>query len=297
MDEEYDQREIADACLGKVPWYFRVGRYLSRRKLRGGERIIAEARRRGLLDRIAVYQLSDEVTLRVPLWRPCNQWDEQDVRLYESAFVRALSDAVRPLAGPVTLIDCGADIGTVAAHLVARCKNIESVIAFEPNAAAHRLLAANLAAWGLAGEARHAAVGNTSGRGRLVTPDDDPSAHAMYVVPAHDGPIPVEPIDDLQITTPASVIKIDVEGSEESVILGATQTIKRAHQVVVAFEAHYRVCRRTGVEPASIMRALLEIRDFTFEVDTTPVTALSPHVSLFDQLPPTRVYNVIARSV
>jgi FkbM family methyltransferase len=298
MDEEFDQRQVAHAPIANAPWYFRLGRYLSKNKIRGGERLIAEARRRGYLDRLALYPLSDEVSLRVPLWRPCNQWDAEDVKTYESAFMRALADAVCSLEGDVTLIDCGADIGTVSAHLVSRCKNIESVIAFEPNPAAHQVLALNIASLRIAGDARNAAVGNMSRRGRLVHAEGDPSAHAMYIVPDEQGPIKVERVDDLGLAPAACVIKIDVEGTEMTVVAGAERTIKSSDRVLVAFEAHYKVCQRTGEDPTEIMKALLAIRpNFTFEVDTTPTRTVSAYVPFFDQVPATRVYNVIARSV
>lgn len=173
MDDDFDLEELADARVGDVPWYFRLGRYLSKHKIRGGDRLIAEARRRGFLDQLVIYSVGD-VELRVPLWRPCNQWLPEDVLTYEEAFMRVLSSHVCQLSGDVTLIDCGADIGTVSAHLVSRCRNIKRVIAFEPN--------------------------------------------------------------------------MDIR------------------------------------------------RDFTFDVDTTPARRLSPAPPIFDQLPATRVYNVVARS-
>lgn len=299
MDEEFDLRELSNAPVAEVPWFFRLGRFLSRHKIRGGERLIAEARRLGLLDQLAIYSLGD-VDLRVPLWRPCNQWLEDDVLEYEAAFMRVLAGEVGALRGGVTLVDCGADIGTVSAHLVSRCRNISRVIAFEPNRAAFRVLRQNLDAMRVETEARHAAVGSFRGRGKLVRSKDDPSAHAMYVEPCKDGPIRVERVDDLAIerNTPC-VIKVDVEGTETSVIEGARQTIQRASEVLVAFEAHPRVAARIGQDPVEVMQALLAIRsDFTFEVDTTPAQAVTPDRSLFEQLPPNRkrVHNVIARS-
>lgn len=297
MDEDFDQKELTEAPVGDVPWYFRLGHFLSKRKIRGGDRLLAAARRRGLLDQLVVYSLGD-IQLRVPLWRPCNQWLEDDVRDYEAAFMRVLSNTVCQLSGDVTLIDCGADIGTISAHLVSRCRNIKRVVAFEPNRAAFRVLEQNLRAMPIATEARHAAVGNFAGHGKLVRPPQDPSAHAMYITACDDGPIEVQRIDDLGMTHGRScVIKIDVEGTEASVVEGAADTIRGAGEVLVAFEAHPRVARRLGRDPVEVMHALLAIRsDFTFDVDTTPARSLTADRPLFEQLPPTRVYNVIARS-
>jgi FkbM family methyltransferase len=297
LDEDSDQKELTAAPIGEVPWYFRLGRFLSKHKIRGGDRLLAEAGRRGLLDQLVVYSLGD-IQLRVPLWRPCNQWLENDVRDYEAAFMRVLGNSVCQLSGDVTLIDCGADIGTVSAHLVSRCKNIKRVIAFEPNIAAYRVLEQNLRAMPLATDARHAAVGNFCGRGTLVRAPQDPSAHAMFIRPSAEGPIAVQRVDDLGLTGGGScVIKIDVEGTEASVVEGAADTIRQAGEVLVAFEAHPRVAQRLGRDPIDVMHALLAIRsDFTFDVDTTPARSVFPDKPLFKQLLPTRVYNVIARS-
>ncbi len=297
MDEEFDLRELEHARIAEVPWYFRLGKYLSKRKIRGGDRLLAEARRRGMLDQLAIYSLGD-VEFRVPLWRPCNEWLEDDVREYEAAFMRELARVVCRLTGDVTLIDCGADIGTVSAHLVARCKNIRRIYAFEPNPAAFAVLRRNLLAMGLHADARNMAVGDFTGRGRLMTASQDPSAHAMYIMPDASGPVGVQRVDDIGITDNRScVIKIDVEGTEASVVVGAAETILQARQVVVAFEAHPRVATRLGRDPIEVVQALRAIRpDFTFGVDTSPAVALDPARAVFEQLPPTRVYNIIASS-
>lgn len=298
MDEDFDQKELTAAPIGDVPWYFRILRFMSKRKIRGGDRLLALARRRGLLDQLVVYTLGDIIQLRVPLWRPCNEWLEEDVLEYEATFMRVLSSSICQLAGDVTLIDCGADIGTVSAHLVARCRNIKKVIAYEPNRAAYHVLAQNLRAMPVFTEARHAGASNFCGRGKLVRAPQDPSAHAMYIAADPEGTVEVQRVDDLAIRNGGScVIKIDVEGSEAAVVEGAAETIRRAGEVLVAFEGHPRVAQRLGRDPVEVMHALLAIRsDFVFDVDTTPARSVSPDRPLFAQVPPTRVYNVIARS-
>ena len=188
MDEDFDLRVLTNAPVAEAPWYFRLGRFLQRHNIRGGNRLIVEARRFGLLDQLAVYTLGD-LTVRVPLWRPCNQWVEEDVRNYEASFMRVLASEVSLLSGDVTFIDCGADIGTVSAHVVSRCGNVQRVVAFEPNPSAFAVLEANLRSMRISTEARHAAVGNFKGRGRLTKSPLDPSAHAMYIAPCEDGQI------------------------------------------------------------------------------------------------------------
>jgi hypothetical protein len=133
---------------------------------------------------------------------------------------------------------------------------------------------------------------------KLVKSDLDPSAHAMYVAPVTDVPIRVVRLDDIDVARGAScVIKIDVEGAEAAVVAGAARTIRQAGEVVVAFEAHSRIAERRGRDPIEVMQALIALRpDFTFVVDTLPAREIDPDRRLFDQLPPKRVYNVIASS-
>jgi FkbM family methyltransferase len=297
MDESFDLKALPDAKVAAVPWYFRLGHYLAKRGIPTGRRLLHEARRRGLLDQLAVYPVG-HIQLRVPLWRPCNEWDADDVLAYEAPFIASFAAAISRLPPKVTLIDCGADIGTVSAQLVGRCRNITRVIAFEPNPAAFDVLRANLDALPVRAHARYAAVGSDPGRCQLVRDTYDPSAHAMFVVPQEAGPIEIEQIDALELPPDTPIaIKIDVEGSEAAVAAGALMTIRRASAVAVAFEAVPRVTRRTGEDPIQILRALRATRaDFTFSIDQAPQLRPSLDVPLFEQLPPDRVYNVVACS-
>jgi FkbM family methyltransferase len=212
--------------------------------------------------------------------------------------MRMLANEISLVSADVTFIDCGADIGIVSAHAVSRCPNITRVIAFEPNRAAFRILDANLKSMRITAEARHAAVGKFCGRGRLTRSPDDPSAHAMYIAPCDDGPVQVERVDDLKLEDGRScVIKIDVEGSEAAVVEGAAETIRRAGEVIVAFEAHPGVAQRLGRDPLEVMHALLAIRpDFIFSIDKGPTPTITATRPIFEQVPPTLVYNIIARS-
>jgi FkbM family methyltransferase len=298
MDDTYDLREVREAEVRPVPWFFRLGRYLAKRSIRGGNRIVSQARRLGLLDQFAQYRVGD-VELRVPLWRPCNEWDADDVLTYEAPFIESFGGAIRQMQGRVTLLDCGADIGTVSALLVAHCGNITRLVAFEPNPTAYNVLQTNVMAMPIRALARYAAVGSYSGRGELVRDPLDASAHAMYIVPNPNGPIDVEQLDSLGLPPgEPCAIKIDVEGAEPSVIAGAMMLIRHASEVVVSFEAHPRVLRRTGEDPIQIMRALRQIRpNFTFSVDLLPEVELTLERPLFEQVPADRVYNVIACSL
>ena len=55
---------------------------------------------------------------------------------------------------------------------------------------------------------------------------------------------------------------------------------------------------RTQQDPVEVMRTLLSSgREFTFEVDAGPLGVVTADRPFFQQVPPTRVYNIIARSV
>jgi FkbM family methyltransferase len=298
MDElELDLRELDAPPVEKdAPWFFRVGRALARRNVRGATRLLEEARKRGLLDVLVDYPLCDQVHLRVPIWRPCNSWDREDVLGYEASFLRLFAGCVGSLGRDTVLVDCGADIGTVSAHICARCTNVNRIVAFEPNPAAYKVLAVNLRSLPISTEPRHAAVSDFTGRGRLASPARDPSAHACYLERAPEGPVAVERIDDLGLAPGRPLaLKIDVEGGELLVVEGAHETIEKASAVAIAFEAHPGVTKRTGIDPMVVMRRLRELRsDLAFYVDTTPARVLDPERPVFEQVRPDDVYNIVA---
>jgi hypothetical protein len=104
-------------------------------------------------------------------------------------------------------------------------------------------------------------------------------------------------IDSLPAPSPANlVIKLDVEGGEMAALRGAVRTISAAPCVIAALEAHPDVVARTGIDPSRCLRLLASIRPFEFMVGETgmPLDADRP---LFDQIPPDRVYNIVARSL
>jgi FkbM family methyltransferase len=296
---EMDFREVTRTRIeSQPPWYFRLARALARRHIRGGTRLLEEARRRGLLDMLVEYPLADDVRLRVPIWRPCNSWDHDDVLGYEAAFLRLFTGCVGSLGRYTTLVDCGADIGTVSAHVRARCSNVSRIVAYEPNPSAHRILKANLDALPIPADARNAAVSNFSGRGRLASPPSDQSAHAMFLVPSRGGDIVVERVDQLRIPPDRPLaLKIDVEGGELLVVDGAADTIAAAARVAIAFEAHPTVSQRTGQDPMCVMRRLRELRrDLVFLIDTVPARTIDSDRPVFEQVEPNRVYNIVAVS-
>ncbi len=147
-------------------------------------------------------------------------------------------------------IDAGANIGVFT---VAAAKHIGSagmVAAFEPQTAMFNALAANVALNGL-GNVRvfNEAVGG--GKASIVVPKLDLGIEQNYAAltmmnDAKNGDmIQVDTIDNKQFTA-ISLIKIDVEGMEEQVLMGAWESIKKFQPFV------YMECNQKGKQASLI---------------------------------------------
>ena len=92
------------------------------------------------------------------------------------------------------------------------------------------------------------------------------------------------------------MLKIDVEGQELAVLRGARRVLEQARDLVVAFEAHPEVARRTGIDPMACLSHLQSIRPFEIRIAERPDLRPDPQQPLFDQLRPARICNIICRS-
>jgi FkbM family methyltransferase len=258
--------------------------------------VLKQLRTRGFLDRPALYKVSDEVSIEVPISRLTNCWDQQDIDDYEKELFKGLSGLVGNLQSPVTVIDAGADIGIFSLKVTGCCSSVGRIIAFEPNHESHYWLKRNLDRLPFPTLALPNAVSDFDGRGTLRFPDYDPeSAHACYLEQSPNGPIEVITIDS--VNPPAAhdlILKLDLEGGEAAALRGAVLTIRQARTAVVVLEAHPLVVERTGIDPVEPLRFLSSIREFQFIAGETgqPVTVDRP---VFEQLP-RRIYNIIGRT-
>jgi FkbM family methyltransferase len=278
---------------GRAPWHFRLAKFLIRHRLRGGYRLIETARRRGWLDALARYPLADGIALDVPLYRKENSWRERDVREYEAEAISLLVESSRQRPGPVTLVDCGADIGVFSVLLAAQCPSLARVIAFEPNPEAFPVLKTNIERLPLAGESHAAAVSDFSGRAELRSPRPGTTGHSQFIVPAPGGDVPVMRVDDLEIDpSHGLLLKIDVEGAELGVLRGTVRALSAAPWFAVLFEAHPRVVQRTGIDPIECVRLLGSLRDCRFQVAEAPGGRLVEDRPFFDQVPE-QICNVL----
>lgn len=279
----------------RAPLIFTLAKWMQRLHIRGGHHLQRLARERGWLNVIIRYRLGPRVQLDVPL--ALRGYDEQRVVHYEREAITVVAELAARLPGPVTLLDCGADIGLISAHLVAVCPNVQHATAIEPNPDAFEYLARNASLLPVEAEAVHAAVSDFSGQAELRRSPADPSDHAAFIVPAEGGPIRVVRIDDLPLPKNHSLLlKADVEGEELAVMRGAAASLAQARAFVVIFEAHPGPVQRKGIDPLEVIKFLQAIRPCEVRVTELPEVALKLDQPFFAQCPPTRHYNICVAS-
>jgi FkbM family methyltransferase len=138
----------------------------------------------------------------------------------------------------MTVLDIGANIGVHTLHFAAAVARSGSVIAFEPQGFLHQMLCTNLLLNEVVNaQALHAGIGR--GRGEAWVPPIDYSAAGNFggiSLQSRSGAerVPVVSLDTLELAH-CHLIKIDVEGMEEDVIVGATETIRK-HKPILYLE-------------------------------------------------------------
>jgi FkbM family methyltransferase len=149
-------------------------------------------------------------------------------RPYEEVLLRLVTALTAP---GDHIVDVGAHMGN---HSVYWALAGRRVTAFEPNPPVAEILERNVRRNGLSrfvtisrlalgahGEPGRLAIGDTYNLGTVAVEPDD------------NGPVEIARLDDLNLGT-FSILKIDVEGHEADVLVGATATLKRHRPYVVA---------------------------------------------------------------
>lgn len=277
----------------RSPWHFRLAKWMIRHRIPGGYHLVELGERIGWLNCLVRYRLSDRVSLDVPLNRRETQWAWPEITQYERPLVEMLANQIAELPGPVTWIDCGADIGALTALVAAQTPRIEEVIAIEPNRDVQDLLSRNLSLLPYPSRVVAAAVADFSGRGKLEHFPTLRSDHSRFLWPDEHGDIPVLRLDDLKIAPgKALAIKIDVEGGELAVLRGGQQLLAGAPAWVVAFEAHRQVCERSGIDPCECARVLKALGAEELMVAEAPEVQLDSQRPYFEQVA-LKVSNVV----
>ncbi len=165
---------------------------------------------------------------------------------------------VRPGA---VILDIGANFGFYALTFARALARRTRIIAFEPFPSTFRRLSANIALNGLQDviEAHPVALSDREGRARMWSRPDNSGASAVL----DEGTIEV-PVTTLDGFTREAgldrldLIKIDVEGHEESVMRGASDVIVRHHPVLLV-EIDPPKLHRARTSPERVLRLLAEL--------------------------------------
>jgi FkbM family methyltransferase len=283
--------------MNHPPLLFALAKAMIRRRIRGGERLISVLGRLGYFDnRIVRYRLKPNYYVFVPIYRP-ERWDRIDLLEYERGLIAEIARAASEFQGPVTVVDCGADIGLISALVAAEIDEVSRIIAFEPSDEASPVLRRTLAELPFETKAIQAGVCDFAGRGELKLPSYSKSHHARYLVQVPQGGFPVTTIDATVSDAANVLIKIDVEGGEINVIRGGKRVLSEAKKAIVSVEAHPLVFQRTGIDPILILRELAAIRPFRFVVAETGRSKLDLNRPFFEQeAHDGTIYNIVCSS-
>lgn len=274
-----------------APWFYRACRWFQKYDIFVGFYAERYLRQLGLLDYVVRYKIGASTPFDVPI--QIRGYDQLFLDRYESDVVSLIASRIERLGSNVTLIDCGADIGLMSCKLVVHCPKIKRLIAFEPNSRAIPYLQSNLTHLSIEASIHEAAVSDFHGSGQLVKPSFDRTDHAAFLERCENGPIAVTTVDEIiPKGEPALVMKIDVEGEELPVIRGAKETLTSCARFLLIYEAHPKQSSRVGRDPMEAFRWIQTLRDCRGFIAEAPNHTIDPSKSMWEQVAPTRVYNI-----
>ncbi len=173
---------------------------------------------------------------------------------YEPEVWRRIMTAVR--SGD-TVADVGAFVGLYSIAIAKRIGEQGKVVAFEPDATNSSMLRRNIELNGVAGliEVHQAAVGPKKGEVAFAS-----AGIESHVLPSgRPGQrVPVVALDDVFSARPVHILKIDVEGFEDKVLLGARRLLAdpRLRPRAVFIEVHPFAWGEVEVSAASLLSTL-----------------------------------------
>ena len=166
---------------------------------------------------------------------------------------RALSDYIAAQDKPFTFVDIGANQGLYSL-LAARNPHCATAVAFEPVAATFALLRDNIALNGAAATIRpiHAAVSLHSGMARIATNEAHSGVASLRGAGAADGEdirvLGIAGVDTLIAGTEPLIVKIDVEGHEETVVEALMASAHRDRMAAIFYEVDTRWTDAAAIE-------------------------------------------------
>lgn len=152
------------------------------------------------------------------------------INRYEWRELKIMLDACERLK-PEVFFDVGANLGLYSCVL-AKNNAVPRVVAFEPDRANHARMLANLKINGLSErvELHEMAVGAAAGSANLVPSEPSNRGMSQLATGEETGgySVPVGSLDDMfQLDGTTIAVKIDVEGFELEVLMGAAQLLTR----------------------------------------------------------------------
>ncbi len=284
-----------------IPWFVRLADRWVRSGWPAGHRSVELLSRLGLLNRSCPHTTPAGGKFWISLDTAGLIGSDFFVQ-YERRALDAFAMAVDEMEVPPILIDCGAETGLYTRLLLERTTRFNRIVAIEPNPRAVSMLELNFGQISVAYEILEMGAGDRRMIGSLTLPEYDRKEASLFLTANSEGDVIVAPLDELvdERNLPVA-LKVDVEGAELEVLYGAEEVLRTAPSFVVQFEAHGSIWQRTGVCPFECLRFLQSIRDIRWSVfderQDTEIDIMSMERPFFQQLPPDRFFDVVARSI
>jgi len=143
-----------------------------------------------------------------------------------------------------TALDIGANVGLWSRDL---CAQFATVIAFEPVADFRACLLKNVPAANL--DVRPVALGTTSTTVNMIITEHNTGHSHVDVNSLGQGNIPMIDLDSLSLTN-VDYVKIDCEGYEHAILLGAKQTLISNRPIIVIEDKKHQDVGHAGTDHA-----------------------------------------------
>lgn len=226
----------------------------------------------------------------VPVGEWCFWLEKGPENYYLEEFL-PFCDVLKKLNTPFTLFDLGADIGTVASLVAVHCQNLKNVVAFEPNPKSFDVLVNNLEHLIQPAKCVQAAVSDFDGVAVFHADPERLNDHEGYIDNSREGDTVVISLDSWQskqdefLVETTLALKIDVEGQEIQLLLGAQSLIKNAEKIVILIEVHPQVLARTNHTPDDLFAAAEQSRVFDWTVPLYGNILVNRNLGFFEQVP------------